>query len=185
MNVQTVYLICILSGILLLFCSILFGEIGDFLDFSGLELPSVEIGDADIDVLPISMKSLCLAVTVFGSVSMLMLGQPMWIRHLTAGGCAYLGAFLVQNFTGFLKEHQSEADSMEDICSRHYVVNIGIPAGGYGSIASQDADHSVLTMTAKANDGREIPAGTKVEVVKLEAQVALVCPCPPDQGETL
>lgn len=174
MNVQTAYLVCIVGGITLLLVSVLFGALGDFLDFADFDLPSIDIGDCDIDVLPVSMKSLCLAATVFGSVSMLLMGRPMAFRHAIAGVCAYVGAFIVQNVTGFLKNHQSEADSMESICSRSYVVNVSIPDKGYGSVASLEKDRSVITLTAKSYDGSAILAGTKVDVVSIAENVAIV-----------
>lgn len=174
MDVQTIYLTCIIAGIALLAISIVFGAVGDFFDFAEFDLFSIDIGDCDIDVLPVSMKSLCLAATVFGSVSILMMGQPMLIRHAIAGVCAYLGAFIVQNITGFLKNHQSEADSIESICSRNYVVNVSIPEKGYGSVASSEHDRSVITLTAKSLDGSAISAGTKVNIVNITDHVAIV-----------
>ncbi len=174
MSVQTIYMICMIAGIVLLLFSVIFGAIGDFVDFADIDLFSLDIGDCDIDVLPVSMKSLCLASTVFGSVSMLLLSQPMVIRHIIAGVCAYIGAFIVQNITGFLKNHQSEAESMESICSRNYIVNISIPEKGYGSVASSEKDRSVITMTAKSLDGSAITAGTKVSVVNISDHIAIV-----------
>ena len=140
MSVQTIYLTCIIGGILLLLSSIIFSAADDFFDFAAFDLFSVDLGDFDLDILPISMKSLCLAATVFGSVSMLLSDQPVVTRHVIAGVCAYIGAFIVQNITGFLKNHQSEADTMESICSRNFVVNIAIPEQGYGSVARSDQD---------------------------------------------
>lgn len=174
MDVQTIYLTCIIGGILLLLSSIVFSAAGDFFDFGDIELFSVDIGDFDIDILPVSMKSLCLAATVFGSVSMLLIAQPAAVRHVIAGVCAYVGAFIVQNITGFLKNHQSEAESMESICSRTYVVNVSIPEQGYGSVASADQEHSVITMTAKSMDGSAIAAGTNVNIVQIADHVAIV-----------
>lgn len=174
MGVQTIYMTCIIGGIGLLFSSILFGAVGDFFDFAAVDIFSFDVGDCDIDILPVSMKSFCLAATVFGSVSMLLIQESMGVRHAVAGVCAYIGAFAVQNITGFLKNHQSEADSMESICSRNYVVNISIPEHGYGSIASDEKDRSVLTMTAKSLDGSAIAAGTKVNIVNVADHVAIV-----------
>lgn len=174
MNAQTIYLTCIIGGILLLFISILFSAAGDLFDFAMFDLFSLDVGDFDIDILPVSMKSLCLAVTVFGSVSMLLIAQPAGIRHVIAGVCAYVGAFVVQNITGFLKNHQSEAESMESICSRSYVVNVSIPEQGYGSVASSDQERSVITMTAKSMDGSAIAAGTNVNIVQIADHVAIV-----------
>ena len=174
MTVQMIYFTCIGGGIILLACSLVFGTIGDALDFGGLELFSIDIGDADIDILPISLRSLCLAATVFGSLSIMLLQQPMWMRHLIAGVAAYVGALLVQNFTFFLKDHQSEADSMESICSRDYVVNIAIPENGFGSVASVDRERSVITLTARSAEGIALPVGTPVDVVKLSENVAIV-----------
>lgn len=174
MHVQTIYLACIIIGISLLLCSVIFNAAGDFFDFDAFDLFSIDLGDFDIDILPISMKSLCLAATVFGSVSMLLISQPATIRHVIAGVCAYVGAFIVQNITGFLKNHQSEADSMESICSRDYVVNVSIPPQGYGSVASLDQNRSVITMTAKSFDGSALSAGTKVNIVNITDHVAIV-----------
>ncbi len=174
MDARTIYMICIICGIALLLVSVLAGAMGDFIDIAEFDLFSIDIGDCDIDVLPVSMKSLCLASTVFGSVSMMLISQPAWIRHVFAGVCAYIGAFIVQNITGFLKNHQSEAESMESICSRSYVVNIAIPDQGYGSVASADKDRSVITMTAKSQDGSAIAAGTKVNIVSILDHVAIV-----------
>lgn len=174
MDVQTIYLTCIIGGILLLLSSIVFSAAGDFFDFAVFDLFSVDMGDFDIDILPVSMKSLCLAATVFGSVSMLLMGQQAAVRHAVAGVCAYAGAFIVQNITGFLKNHQSEADTIESICSRSYVVNVSIPEQGYGSVASSEKDCSVITMTAKSMDGSAIPAGTKVSIVNITDHVAFV-----------
>lgn len=174
MSAQTIYLACMIGGILLLLSSIVFSAADDFFDFAAFDLFSVDLGDFDLDILPISMKSLCLAATVFGSVSMLLLEQPAVTRHVIAGVCAYIGAFIVQNITGFLKNHQSEADTIESICSRNYVVNVSIPEKGYGSVASSEQDRSVITMTAKSLDGSAIAAGTKVNIVNIADHVAIV-----------
>ena len=174
MSVQTIYLTCIIGGILLLLSSIIFSAADNFFDFAAFDLFSVDLGDFDLDILPISMKSLCLAATVFGSVSMLLSAQPAATRHVIAGVCAYIGAFIVQNITGFLKNHQSEADTMESICSRNFVVNIAIPEQGYGSVASSDQDCSIITLTAKSMDGSAISAGTKVNIVNITNHVAIV-----------
>lgn len=182
MNVQMIYVTCIAAGILLLLSSIAVSAVGDFFDFAAFDLFSIDLGEFDIDILPVSMKSLCLASTVFGSVSMLLMGQSMAVRHVIAGVCAYVGAFIVQNITGFLKNHQSEADSMESICSRSYVVNVSIPEQGYGSVASQDQNCSVITMTAKSLDGSAIPSGTMVSIVKITDHVAIVVNSCPDSG---
>ena len=66
MNAQTIYLTCIIGGILLLLISILFSAAGDLFDFAMFDLFSLDVGDFDIDILPVSMKSMCLAATVFG-----------------------------------------------------------------------------------------------------------------------
>ncbi|MCI9021568.1 MAG: hypothetical protein HFH32_12675 [Eubacterium sp.] len=174
MDVQTVYMTCMIGGILLLLSSIVFSAAGDFFDFAVFDFFSIDIGEFDIDILPVSMKSLCLAATVFGSVSMLLMGQEPAVRHVIAGVCAYIGAFAVQNVTGFLKNHQSEADTVESICSRNYVVNIAIPEKGYGSVASTEHDRSVITITAKSMDGSAIAAGTRVEIVSISDHVAIV-----------
>jgi len=185
MEVQTIYLACIIGGIALLFISVLFGVVGDFFDFAAVDfdLPHLDIGDCDIDILPVSMKAICLAVTVFGSISMLLISRPMAYRHVIAGVCAYVGAFAVQNITGFLKNHQSEADSLESILSRGYVVNISIPAQGYGSVASTEKDCSVITMTAKSMDGSAIKAGTEVDIINISDNVAIVVAC--DNPDTI
>ena len=121
MSMQTVYLTCMAGGILLLLSSIVFSAFDDFFDLAAFDVCSIDLGEFDLDILPVSMKSLCLAATVFGSVSMLLIDQPAAIRHVIAGVCAYIGAFIVQNITGFLKNHQSEADTIESICSRSFV----------------------------------------------------------------
>lgn len=177
MDVQTIYMACIIGGIALLFISVLFGAVGDFFDIAAVDFPHLDIGDCDIDILPVSIKSVCLAATVFGSVSMLLLSRSMAYRHVIAGVCAYVGAFAVQNMTGYLKNHQSEADSLESILSRSYVVNISIPEQGYGSVASTEKDRSVITMTAKSMDGGAIKAGTAVEILNVVDHVALVLAC--------
>ena len=174
MSIQTIYMTCMIGGILLLLSSIVFSAADDFFDFGEFDLFIVDLGDVDLDILPISMKSLCLAATVFGSVSLLLLDQPAVKRHVIAGVCAYIGAFIVQNITGFLKNHQSEADTMESICSRSYVVNVSIPENGYGSVASSEQDRSVITLTAKSLDGSAIPAGTQVNIVNIADHVAIV-----------
>ena len=160
MNVQTIYLTCIICGIFMLLISIVFSAAGDFFEFADLdfELFSMDIAGIDIDFLPVSMKSLCLAATVFGSVSMLLLGQTAVVRHAAAGLCAYIGAFIL----------------LESICSRNYIVNIAIPEKGYGSVASTQHDSSVITMTAKSMDGSAISAGTRVSIVEMAGHVAIV-----------
>ncbi|KAI4450566.1 hypothetical protein C823_005103 [Eubacterium plexicaudatum ASF492] len=174
MSVQTIYMTCMIGGILLLLSSVIFSAADDFFDFAAFDLFSIDFGDFDLDILPISMKSLCLAATVFGSVSMLLFEYPATTRHVIAGVCAYIGAFAVQNITGFLKNHQSEADTIESICSRSYVVNVSIPEQGYGSVASSKQDRSVITLTAKSLDGSAIPAGTEVNIVNIADHVAIV-----------
>ena len=170
MSMQTVYLTCMAGGILLLLSSIVFSAFDDFFDLAAFDVCSIDLGEFDLDILPVSMKSLCLAATVFGSVSMLLIDQPAAIRHVIAGVCA----FIVQNITGFLKNHQSEADTIESICSRSFVVNVSIPQQGYGSVASTGQNRSVITLPAKSVDGSEIAAGTKVQIVNIAQHVAIV-----------
>ncbi len=174
MSMQTVYITCMAGGILLLLSSIIFSAADDFFDLAAFDVFSIDFGEFDLDILPVSMKSLCLAATVFGSVSMLLMDQQMAVRHVIAGVCAYIGAFIVQNITGFLKNHQSEADTLESICSRSYVVNVSIPQQGYGSVASTGQNSSVITLTAKSADGSAIAAGTKVQIVNIAEHVAIV-----------
>ena len=76
MSVQTIYMTCMIGGILLLLSSVIFSAADDFFDFAAFDLFSIDLGDFDLDILPISMKSLCLAATVFGSVSMLLFEYP-------------------------------------------------------------------------------------------------------------
>ena len=48
MNAQTIYLTCIIGGILLLLISILFSAAGDLFDFAMFDLFSLDFGEFDI-----------------------------------------------------------------------------------------------------------------------------------------
>ena len=48
MDVQTVYMTCMIGGILLLLSSIVFSAAGDFFDFAVFDFFSIDIGEFDI-----------------------------------------------------------------------------------------------------------------------------------------
>lgn len=169
----TVYYYCIGIGLFILLLTVIFDAFDNIFDFDFLD---IDIGDFEIAILPVSMRALCLASIVFGSLSLIFISFPVILRHLISGVFAYLSAVAVQTVTKVLKKHQTLASSKEILLLSDSIVSSTIVKNGFGSILTERLNDSSISTTAKSEDGSEIKQGTKVKVVEFKDSYVIVKP---------
>jgi membrane-bound ClpP family serine protease len=166
---NTIFVICLIAGGVLLLVTILLDDIlGGLLDFLSF----------DFDLGGVSLMPL-----LFGFVSMFGVGGLIGTQvfELDAGRASLvgavagaMGAFLVFAIFGFLRRAEApEAFSLRDLVGQIGRVSVGIPAGRYGSVYLSYAGESHnLTATAE----RDIPAGATVQVADVAGSALIVQP---------
>ena len=183
MSWMTIYSYCIGIGLVLLsitlvldaFDSLLEGldSLFDAIDFDFFDL---DVGDISLAILPISMRAICFASVVFGSVSALMINTPVIARHIVAGILAYISAVIVQTAKKYLKKHQSLASNKELLLMSESIVINTITDDGFGSISTPRINDSSVSSTAKSFDGNTIKQGIKVKVIEIKNDYVIVKP---------
>jgi membrane-bound ClpP family serine protease len=166
---NTIFLICLIAGGVLLLITVLLDDIiGGLLDFLSF----------DFDLGGVSLMPL-----LFGFVAMFGVGGLIGTQvfELDAGRASLvgavagtMGAFLVFAIFGFLRRAEApEAFSLRDLVGQIGRVSVGIPAGRYGSVYLSYAGESHnLTATAE----RDIPAGATVQVADVAGSALIVQP---------
>ncbi|HZE99176.1 MAG TPA: hypothetical protein VE981_19385 [Planctomycetota bacterium] len=189
---EFIYLVCFFLGLGFAVLSALLSGV-----FSGHMGPHMDIGGAHVDMggihtdagthvgptdgavhyQPLSPVSIALFVTAFGGIGMLLkkLGQPAYVHvpaaafsGMIAGGVAAYAIFKVMQAT----QGSSHARTGEEIGSEAEVT-ISIPNGGLGEIAYV-VRGSRFNSPATTVDGKELPAGLKVRIVKKTENTYLV-----------
>lgn len=172
-----IYYYCIGIGLAILILTLALDCIDNVFDaLIDFDFFDIDIGDLEVCILPISMRSLCLASVIFGSVSLLMTDCSMLIRHTVSGVVAYICAVILQTATRFLKKHQTLASDKEILFLSNSRVSSTIPKDGYGSISTERRNDSRINSTAKSFDGSEIKQGTEVKVVEIKDNYVIVKP---------
>jgi membrane protein implicated in regulation of membrane protease activity len=175
---NTIFIVCLLVGGVLLLVTVLLDDIlGGLLDFLHL----------DFDLGGVSLMPLLLAfVAMFGvggliGTEVLQVGPGQ--ASLVGGVAGIAGAGLVFVIFGFLRRAEApQAFSLDDLVGQAGRVAVAIPAGRYGSVLLSYAGSSHnLTATADL----DIPAGTPVTVVEVAGGMLVVRPVPvSSQGES-
>lgn len=170
---NSVYYLCIGIGLVILILTVIFDVFDNVLEFDFFD---IDIGDFEIAILPVSMRALCLASIVFGSISLILGKYPMLLKHIIAGVFAYISAVAVQTLTRILKKHQTLASSKEILLLSDSTVSNTIVKDGFGSIITERLNDSSISTTAKSEDGSEIKQGTKVKVIEFKDNYVVVKP---------
>lgn len=90
--------------------------------------------------------------------------------------CGYITAVLIQSLIRRLKKFSAESNTFDTALLTHCKAEViaKIPAGGFGVISVKVPDYGILQYPAKAFSGKEIPAGTVVNIDSFTDGVAHV-----------
>ena len=183
---ERVYTVCLIIGIVIPLISLILGSISEIIDsifdgisniFDGLHLDfSIEIGDASICLIPISIQSICAGILIFGGSGKLIYnGHNLLIANVIAVGGGYLAAVAIQTLIKRLKKAEHTTYSQEQLLLFDAKVINTIITGGYGSISIKTYDGIASTYPAKAlNPKEEIRQDTIVSIVRFERNTAIV-----------
>lgn len=183
MSWMTIYSYCIGIGLVLLIITLVLDAFDSLLEsldslFDAIDLDffDLDVGGISLALLPISLRAVCLASVVFGSVSTLMINTPIIVRHVIAGILAYISAVIIQTAKKYLKAHQSLASNKELLLMSESTVINTIADSGFGSISTPRINDSSVSSTAKSFDGNTIKQGTKVKVIEIKNDYVIVKP---------
>jgi hypothetical protein len=169
----TVYFNCIAFGITILVLTFIF----DFLDdiIPDIDLFDFELFDFDIVLLPISMRSICAGLVIFGSLGLLFY-KPLGvlISSIIGIACGYLFAVIYSSFVKWLKKHQSLADSLDSYINYDCIVTQSILNGGIGEILVNKPNSASMSIPAISESGVTIEQGTKCFIKDIVDGIACV-----------
>jgi len=155
-------------------------DLGDaHVDLGGIHTDGAHVGPTDgaVHYSPLSPVSIALFITTFGGIGLLMkkMGQPPVLQipaaafsGMVVGGLVAYGFFKVMQST----QASSHARAGEEI-GQVAEVTIAIPNGGMGEIAYV-VRGSRFNNPAKSVDGKELPAGAAVKIVRYSGNTILV-----------
>lgn len=173
--IKNIYIALIVIGLIFPILSLVFDIFDSCFDF--LNIDTLDFGDGfHTEFLPLSGNAICMALILFGAISLILINNPMWIRHVIAGVIAYIGAILVQSLIHYLKKQKNESEPERLILGRTCYVTNKITQNGFGAIICKKENSSDISMTAKSLDNNEILQDTKVKIVKIENGIAFVIP---------
>jgi membrane protein implicated in regulation of membrane protease activity len=124
---------------------------------------------------PLALATFIGALGAFGLIARLGVGLGDWQSLVVAVPAAALTAYLA-SYAGwriFAGASASSAIRMEDIPGARGEVLTPIPAGGMGEVAVL-VDGQRFTSAAREVEGREVPRGTNVTVVRMVGSTLLV-----------
>lgn len=184
-----IYLVCFFLGLgFAVLCALLSGvfsgpsmDVGDVhVNMGGIHTDgSSHIGPADgsVHFQPLSPVSIALFITAFGGIGYLLkkMGQPAYV-HVPAAGFTGIvvggfAAYVLYKVTK-MTAGSSHARFNEEI-GGDGEVTIAIPNGGVGEVAYV-VRGSRFNNPAKTVDGKELPVGVKVKLVRKEEHLYLV-----------
>ncbi|OWR29379.1 protease [Saccharibacillus sp. O23] len=168
---ETIYLGCLVGGVLFTLISVLFGDwIGDALG-GAFDAVSFEF------LQPIVLAGM---VTVFGGAGILIeryAGLPPAWSLAASVLCALASGLLL--YFGYVKpirgSENSVGYSMKDLTGRIGEVTVPVPQKGFGEVLVQMGGSGNTLHTAFSFDGDGIPAGVRVVVVDVEDGTLGVC----------
>lgn len=171
------YFICIAAGILIPLCSVLLNLFDGFMDFVTLDLFQLELGSMELDLLPLSVNSLCLFSLIFGLTGSLLDGPLPTPGALAIGlGCGYLSAVILQTAIHKLRKCETHAVKEEEILLHDGEVINAIPAKGYGAVRVNVPGESSPVYPAISTEDRGIPQNTRVDIISIQNGVVAVRP---------
>lgn len=174
---KEIYYYCIGIGLIILVLTLVLDFLDNVFDIIfDFDFLDIDIGNLEICILPISVRALCMASVLFGSISLLLISKPMVFRSTIAGVVAYISAVILQTITKYLKKHQTLASDKEILLLSISTVAVTIPKDGYGCISTKRNNDSKINTTAKSEDDSEIRQGTEVKVVEIKENYVIVKP---------
>jgi membrane protein implicated in regulation of membrane protease activity len=166
---NTIFIVCLLAGGVLLLVTVLLDDI-----LGGL----LDVFHIDFDLGGVSLMPLLLAfVAMFGvggliGTQVFGLGPPQ--ASLVGGVGGLVGAGLVFGIFNFLKRAEApQAFSLSDLVGASGRVAVAIPAGRYGSVL---LSHAGTSHNLTATSDVDIPAGTPVTIVETAGGMLIVRP---------
>lgn len=185
---EKIYITCMALGIGIPLLSLVLGSVFDLFDglfdgisnfLDGLEIDfdlSLDIGDAHICFIPVSLQSICAGLLLFGTVGLIVYnGNNLIIANVAAVPAGYVAAAVVQTLIHRLKKIDHSPVSKDDLLLCDTVVTNTIIAGGYGAVSIRTDDGTNLSYPAKSYEPtEEIRQNTVVNIIKFDGNTAIV-----------
>lgn len=173
---HTIYIACIIIGILIPFCSIVLNLFDGFVDFVSIDLFELEFGqDVVLDFLPFSLNSLCLWSLIFGSLGLILEGRlPEMVVIIIGLVSGYICAVALQSGIKRLKKIENFAADKDEMLLRTGIVSNMIPKNGVGAISVQLSTGSNVSYPAKSADGEEIKQDKEVSILRFDGEYVIV-----------
>ena len=153
---------------------------GAGIHLGGPDVPAGGLDSADVGVSPLSPITIASFVTAFGGIGVLATQffkiDPRWSLVVATGGAAVLSGLMFLFYSQVLIRSQgsSEVKASEIV---GLVAEVSVPIGeGVTGQVSYSTKAGRMSSMAKAVDGREIPRGQLVKVVRVVGHIVLVKP---------
>ena len=171
---MNIYWICMILGLAFPIISLVFNVFDFAFDAIAVDFLDLDVGDFDICFLPLSFNAICMAAITFGGVGLLLQNEPPMQRNIIAGILGYVAAVVIQSIIKYLKKHSTDAKYIDKILGKECIISNRVPEHGYGAIVYKEEGQADISMPAKSEDSLVYEQGTRVLVVDVKDQVAIV-----------
>jgi membrane protein implicated in regulation of membrane protease activity len=135
-------------------------------------------GDGSVHFSPLSPVVLAMFIASFGGTGIILMKYLHWplVLHLpvAAGSGFVIAAVVFALFHKIFSVTQGSSESIAtEMVGQEAEVTVPIPHQGLGEIAYTSRE-SRYTNPAQSADGKELPAGTPVKIVKLNGAIYVV-----------
>jgi len=168
------YTLCMILGLAFPIISLIFNFFDSAFDAIAVDFLDLDVGDLDICFLPLSFNAICMGAITFGGVGLLMLDKSSLQRNLVAGILGYVSAVIIQSLIKYLKKHSTDAKNINKIVGKQCIISNRVPEHGFGAIVYKEDGQADISMPAKSEDNLVYEQGTKVIVVDIKDQTAIV-----------
>ena len=153
---------------------------GAGIHLGGPDVPAGGLDSADVGVSPLSPITIASFVTAFGGIGVLATQffkiDPRWSLVVATGGAAVLSGLMFLFYSQVLIRSQGSSEvKASEIVGLVAEVSVPIGEGATGQV-SYSTKAGRMSSMAKAVDGREIPRGQLVKVVRVVGHIVLVKP---------
>lgn len=167
---STLFLLCFIVGAVALIGTLLIGEFG-----SSAGHPS--------DGLPfLSLTSIASVIFGFGAIGgaaqLAQLSEPVSIAVGVAGGCVLVGAFRGLLVPYMVRQQSNSHFGRTDYLGRIAVIEIAIPAGGWGQVSVADPYGGRVRLKARSSESVDLATRTEVVITDLDPEFVHVVAVP-------
>lgn len=175
-NFHTVCVVCLAVGIVIPLIGVVLNLFDGFVDFLTIDFLQIDIGgDVSLDLLPLSINSLCLWSLLFGGFGLLFENNlPIWALILIGLIIGYIAAVALQFMVKKLKHVENFAAEKDEILLSEAICSNAIPKDGVGAVSVHVSTGSTLSYPAKSFDGNPVAQNKKVKIISFNKDYVIV-----------